>query len=117
MKSVDFAGSFAEITEDPPPSPTEPCRCLPPFSFCGFPLSCHPSCPRQGPRQSSVGLPPRLGCWLLAVPAASFSLQPLQLLGHPGVLQGGPAHSPSKPAVTAWAEDRRKWGHTHGRTI
>lgn len=61
----------------------------------------------QDPQQSPVGLPPSPGCWLLAVPAASLGLQPLQLLGHPGVLQGGPAHSPSKPAVTSGAQDRR----------
>lgn len=46
--------------------------------------------------QPPPGLPADPGCCLLAVPAASLSLQPLQLLGHPGVLQGGPAHPPGE---------------------
>lgn len=110
VKSVDFADAFEALTEDPHQAPL---RLAGVFSHLSVPLL---SNPLQDSRQSSVGLPPCLGCWLLAVPAASFSLQPLQLLGHPGVLQGGSAHSPSKPAGTAWAEDRREWGHAHGRT-
>lgn len=114
MKSVDFAGTFEGLIEDlsPPPAPLRPAGVRHHFLSVGFPPFCNPSCSNllQDPQQPSAGLPPGPGCWLLAVPAASFSLQPLQLLGHPGVLQGGPAHPPSKPAGTAWAEDRRKWG-------
>ena len=69
--------------------------------------------------QPPPGLPADPGCCLLAVPAASLSLQPLQLLGHPGVLQGGPAHPPGEldervcggvPCRGGWgAEDGEEW--------
>ena len=52
--------------------------------------------PAQDPLQPPAGLPAHPGCCLLALPAASLGLQTLQLLGHPGVLQGGPVHPPSE---------------------
>lgn len=46
--------------------------------------------------QPPAALPADPGCCLLAVPAASLGLQTLQLLGRPGVFQGGPARPPSE---------------------
>lgn len=106
---VSTLWALLEGSPRPPPQPLCTGGSWPPFPFCGFPTFMSLSLCNllQDTWQSPVGLPPRPGCWLLAVPAASLGLQPLQLLGHPGVLQGGPAHPPSKPAVTEWALDRR----------
>lgn len=63
-------------------------------------MSSHP----QDPLQPPAGLPSHPGRGLLAGPAASLSLQPLQLLGRPGVLQGGPAHPPGERGGCVWVE-------------
>lgn len=96
--SVDFADTCEGLLGDPLGLHCE--TCWPPAAGVGLVLWVSQPQPfvstTQDPCQPPAGLSPFPGCLLLAVPAASLPPKPLQLLGHPGVLQGGSAHHPGE---------------------